>query len=164
MLTDGDELNRRLRLARERCGLTQAELAATAKVALNTLKQYESGRIKPGADALAGYARAGISLRYLLLAEGEPLLPDVTYRRSEAAVALQIGEGIATWQGEVPVFKVVEGMLAIAASIAHAEETLGVLLAEPKKRAVAQALFEEYLESGALPRTTTVLRFVKAAE
>ncbi len=161
MATEGGELHRRLRTARISSGLTQSELASIAGVAVNTVKQYESGRIKPGADALAGYARAGIELRYLLLGEGSPMR--AVYPETTAAVALQIGEGVAAWHGEVAITRVVETMLAIVASLDSSCAAAGLALTPPKRVQVVQALFEEALESGELPRAATVLRFVKAA-
>jgi transcriptional regulator with XRE-family HTH domain len=152
----GGELCLRLRVAREQAGLTQAQLADVAEVAINTVKQYESGRIRPGAEALAGYARAGVSLHYLLLGEGEPL------RTVGAAPRLKIAEGAVAY-GETPVVRIVEAMLSIADDIEDSESATGVRLTGAKRIAVAQALFEEFLESGTLPKPATVQRFVNAA-
>lgn len=144
--------------------MTQAQLAEAAGVATNTLKQYESGRIRPGTEALSGYARAGINVRYLLLGEGAPLEADGAYPSSEGkTLVLRIGEGAESWRGEMPVSRLIEVVLAIAAEVEHAEQTLGMRLTDIKRRLVMQHLVEESLEAGNLPRAGTVARFVRAA-
>lgn len=163
MSDEDGELHLRLKRARKSLKVTQAKLAETADVALNTLKQYESGRIRPGTEALTGYARAGVNLRYLLLGEGEPLESNKDYDDSERRLVLRIGEGEASWKGEMRVSRMVDLMLAIAAEIEHAETSTGTRLSEAKRRTVTQSLFEECLELDAMPRTTAVLRFVQTA-
>lgn len=114
MTVGGGELHTRLRIARECSGLTQAELAARAGFAVNTLKQYESGRIKPGADALAGYARSGINVTYLLLGEGSPLLArQGDYGTHQVTTALLVGEGRRRARWEVPLAQAAEAMREI---------------------------------------------------
>lgn len=163
MSTEEGELHLRLKRARKCLKVTQAQLAETADVALNTLKQYESGRIRPGTEALTGYAKAGVNLRYLLLGEGEPLESAKAYDSSSSPLVLRIGDGETSWTGEMRVSRMVELMLAIAAEIERAETIVGVRLTEAKRHTVTQNLFEECVELDTMPRATTVLRFVQAA-
>ena len=164
MTVGGGELHTRLRIARECSGLTQAELAARAGFAVNTLKQYESGRIKPGADALAGYARSGINVTYLLLGEGSPLLArQGDYGTHQVTTALLVGEGRRRARWEVPLAQAAEAMREIVVGIDRSAEELGFTLGDSKKAELAQVLFEEFVEGGAMPRPTTIVRFLKAA-
>ncbi len=64
------ELSERLRSFRKAKKLTQFELAELADIPVRTLKGYESGERQPGAAALAGLARAGCDINWLLT--GEP--------------------------------------------------------------------------------------------
>lgn len=161
MSADGGELHTRLRLARERGGFTQAEMAASAGIALNTLKQYESGRIKPGAEALAGYARAGINVVYVLLGEGEALL--AKYPEPKRNGGFMIGESDDGRRWEIALPRAAESMRIIVLGIEECAAALNLRLADEKKTELTQTLFEEFVEAGTRPRLSTIQRFVKAA-
>lgn len=52
------EFNERLRTIRKEHGLTQAELAEKAGIAVNSVRLYESGKVIPKLDTIAKIARA----------------------------------------------------------------------------------------------------------
>lgn len=52
------EFNERLRTIRKENGLTQAELAEKAGIAVNSVRLYESGKVIPKLDTIARIARA----------------------------------------------------------------------------------------------------------
>lgn len=52
------EFNERLRTIRKEHGLTQAELAEKAGIAVNSVRLYESGKVIPKLDTIARIARA----------------------------------------------------------------------------------------------------------
>ena len=52
------EFNERLRTIRKEKGLTQAELAEKAGIAVNSVRLYESGKVIPKLDTIARIARA----------------------------------------------------------------------------------------------------------
>lgn len=66
------ELAGRLVEVRKRLGLTQRELAERLGVSFRGLQDNESGKSVPGGQALAGYARLGIDLTWLLLGPAGP--------------------------------------------------------------------------------------------
>lgn len=162
-MAEGGELHSRLRTARECSGLTQAELAARAGFAVNTLKQYESGRIKPGAEALAGYARAGINVMYLLLGEGSPLNSAGTaYAIPPPEPGMLVAEHHgARW--EVPLPHAAQIMRAVIIGIDNCLAELGQSLSDARKAELAGVLFEQFVDEGTMPRPATILRFVRAA-
>ncbi|MGH8504870.1 MAG: helix-turn-helix domain-containing protein [Stenotrophobium sp.] len=163
MSDKGGELHTRLRSARESSGLKQAELAQLAGFAVNTLKQYESGRIKPGADALAGYARAGIDVMYLLTGEGTPVMGQRAQHTSSASPTgvIALEKGNERW--EVSLAKATETLRALTLAIDQGTKELNLALPEAKKAELTKALFEEFMETGAMPRSTTIARFVRMA-
>jgi len=65
------ELAQRLIEAREELGLTQRELAEKLKVGWRSVQDYEQGRAVPGGAALAGYARLGVDVTWLLIGDEE---------------------------------------------------------------------------------------------
>lgn len=52
------EFNERLRAVRKEKGLTQAELAEKAGIAVNSVRLYESGKVTPKLDTIARIAGA----------------------------------------------------------------------------------------------------------
>jgi transcriptional regulator with XRE-family HTH domain len=61
-----DSIGARIRAARTIQGWTQQGLANAAGIPLSTLKKYEGDQRVPGGEALAGFARAGINVNWLL--------------------------------------------------------------------------------------------------
>lgn len=160
MSVDGGELHTRLRIARERSGLTQAEMAGRAGIALNTLKQYESGRIKPGAEALAGYARVGVNVVYVLTGEGDTLLAKQSEAGSGGVLIREPANG-RIWEVSLP--KMVESMRTIILGIEDCLSELQLQMTDEKKMELTQLLFEEFAEAGTPPRLSTIQRFVRTA-
>ena len=72
----GENIGTRIRVIRQRMGLTQPDAAAAFGIKYGSYMKYETGSSEPGASALAGFARAGISTNWLLTGEGEMLLKD----------------------------------------------------------------------------------------
>lgn len=66
----------RLKQARERLGLTQAEAANKSGTPLVSLKRYEASKVIPGGEALIDLAKLGINLHWLLTGEGSMLPQD----------------------------------------------------------------------------------------
>lgn len=56
----------RLHAARKALGMTQKDLADQADVPIPSLRDYERGSSSPGAEAMAKFARVGISPQWLL--------------------------------------------------------------------------------------------------
>jgi len=56
----------RLKEARASLRLKQDELVAISGIPLNTYRKYEGGTSEPGSKALAGLAKAGIDLNWLI--------------------------------------------------------------------------------------------------
>lgn len=76
MSEDLEGLAERLRLARDRLGLTQNEVGIRAGIHAPTVTRYEGGQNLPGAKALVGLARAlDVSIDWLLLGEGSSVTP-----------------------------------------------------------------------------------------
>jgi phage repressor protein C with HTH and peptisase S24 domain len=67
----------RLRFAREKMGIGQADAASKFGIPVSTYRKYESGPSEPGSEAIAGISRAGINANWLLTGEGAMLLADV---------------------------------------------------------------------------------------
>lgn len=68
----------RLKEARGALGLTQAEAVSKFGIPLGSLRKYEQGPSEPGSQALAGLAKAGINVNWLLTGDGKMLLADIT--------------------------------------------------------------------------------------
>lgn len=64
----------RLRDARKKLDMTQSRLASSAGIPLGTYKKYEGDDRVPGAEALAGLAKVGININWLLSGDGPVLL------------------------------------------------------------------------------------------
>lgn len=61
------EIGEQLRTARKNAGLTQAEVAKNAEIAINSLRLYESGKRQPNLEQLSRIAKAlGISVARLM--------------------------------------------------------------------------------------------------
>lgn len=71
------EMAARLVAARHALGLQQTQLAAASSVSLGAQKKYEVNDRRPGADAIAGYVRAGISANWLVAGIGPMLVKDL---------------------------------------------------------------------------------------
>lgn len=56
----------RLKAARAALRLKQDEIVAISGIPLDTYRKYEGGKSEPGAKALAGLAKAGIDLNWLI--------------------------------------------------------------------------------------------------
>ena len=68
---DDGSVGARIRLARERMGLGQSELADRIGVRPPTMWRYENDRVTPGAEAAARLERElGVSVQWLMLDEG----------------------------------------------------------------------------------------------
>jgi len=70
----------RLKATRASFSLNQKEFASKSGVGFSTYQKYEMGLSLPGADAISGFMRLGISANWLLTGEGEMLLSDVQPR------------------------------------------------------------------------------------
>jgi phage repressor protein C with HTH and peptisase S24 domain len=67
----------RLKQARAFFSLNQKEFASKSGVGFSTFQKYEMGLSLPGADAISGFMRLGMSANWLLTGEGAMLLSDV---------------------------------------------------------------------------------------
>lgn len=59
-------LSERLRAERKRLGLTQAAAALACGIARETWSRYEGGELTPGIEPLAGFARAGADIQFVV--------------------------------------------------------------------------------------------------
>ena len=66
------EITQRLREERVRLKLTQAELATYGGVRVNAQTTYEGGRRVPNAIYLAGVAKAGVDVLYVVTGRRNP--------------------------------------------------------------------------------------------
>ncbi len=64
-----DDIGQRIRAERERIGLSQTELGAAGGVQKNAQHNYEGGKRAPDATYLAGIARVGCDVIYILTGE-----------------------------------------------------------------------------------------------
>lgn len=64
----------RIKKAREALKLSQPEASSASGIPVGTLRKYEQGPSKPGADAIEGLVRLGINANWLLTGEGPMLL------------------------------------------------------------------------------------------
>lgn len=70
-----DSVDQRIKMLREKWGLTQTELAERLGVGQSAVAQMEQGRHKPSFDVLEAFVRQlGANPLYLLTGQGEPLL------------------------------------------------------------------------------------------
>lgn len=63
-------VGQRLKTARARLAKTQKEMAEAAGIPFDTYQKYETDSSMPGGQALAGLARLGIDLAWLLTGQG----------------------------------------------------------------------------------------------
>ncbi len=61
------EFGERIRLERQRLGLTQEQLANLVGVKKQSIYLYEHGRTSPTADIIFGFSKAGFRIQFLLL-------------------------------------------------------------------------------------------------
>jgi len=61
-----ESLGQRLQAERKRLGLKAKELAGAAEIPIDSYRKYEGDSAVPGGGALAGLARAGVRVEYLL--------------------------------------------------------------------------------------------------
>jgi transcriptional regulator with XRE-family HTH domain len=78
-----EQLGERLKQARSGLGLTQKELCFRVGMPLPSIKDYETCKRLPGADAICVYVRAGINANWLLTGEGPMLLADLVDATAE---------------------------------------------------------------------------------
>lgn len=64
----------RIKAARSKLGLTQADAASKFAIPIGSLRKYESGPSEPGSEAISGFVRGGINANWLLTGEGEMFL------------------------------------------------------------------------------------------
>lgn len=88
-------IGERLRLVRNKFGLTQPAAASKFNIPVGTLKQYEKGPSEPGAGALRGLAEGGINTNWLLTGEGDMLLADAPQRPELPVAAIDLHEDFA---------------------------------------------------------------------
>ena len=71
------DIGTKIRMIRKSKGITQIDLAANARIAVNSLRLYEANKRQPRADQLRAIASAlGVSVADLLFQEKRPgLLP-----------------------------------------------------------------------------------------
>lgn len=131
----------RVRFARDALRLSQPAFATLTGIPLPSLKNYESGRSAPGADAIASLARAGISPNWLLLEHGPMLLKDLA--KPAPAVDEELLSGV------------IGGIEAHLASE-------GLTLAADKKAQLVSLLYEQCREDGEV-KSATILRLVRLA-
>lgn len=90
-------LGDRLSAARKALGLTQEQLSETSGVPVSTIKKYEGSHREPGADALSGFARAGIDVHWLLIGEEMPPVHRATVlQQQRAQYAVDAGSRVDT--------------------------------------------------------------------
>jgi transcriptional regulator with XRE-family HTH domain len=64
-----DEIVERLKTSRSTLGFTQKQIGEAIGVTLRTWQDYEAGKSIPGGNALAGLARLGVDINWLLIGE-----------------------------------------------------------------------------------------------
>ncbi|HRK67716.1 MAG TPA: S24 family peptidase [Hyphomonas sp.] len=83
-----DDIGQRIRAERERIGLSQTELGAAGGVQKNAQHNYEGGKRAPDATYLAGIARVGCDVIYILTGErGAASLPPMMLRSIQNSLA-----------------------------------------------------------------------------
>jgi DNA-binding transcriptional regulator YiaG len=70
---DRPPIAQRIRAVRAALQMTQMEFANAIGAALPTVKDYEGGKCVPGGERLAGFARAGVNVGWLLTGKGTML-------------------------------------------------------------------------------------------
>lgn len=136
-------VNERLRASRAALGLTQRELSEAAGVPLPSLKDHEAGKTMPGADALGGYMRAGISANWLVSGHQPMLLRDI---------------------GAVPAGALdPDHLKAVIVGLEQAIDEMDSEMAPERLADLVLALYELTRESGTKPQRATIIRLVRAA-
>jgi len=79
-------ISKRLRFVRESLGIGQADASSKFGIPASTYRKYESGPSEPGSDALAGIARTGINVNWLLTGDGAMLLSDIKPQSTSGAL------------------------------------------------------------------------------
>lgn len=83
-----DDIGQRIRAERERIGLSQTELGAAGGVQKNAQHNYEGGKRAPDASYLAGIARVGCDVVYILTGERSATsLPSMMLRSIQNSLA-----------------------------------------------------------------------------
>lgn len=95
------DLAGRIRSARRILGLSQTSIAKAAGSSLPAWQGYESGKNIPGGNVLAGLARLGININWLLLGEGPtcasgPSPPDAEIEKKVDHFLAEIRQAIFT--------------------------------------------------------------------
>lgn len=66
-----EDIANRLKAARKKTGLTQKQMSEEIGSSLSAWQDYETGKSIPGGNALAGLARLGVDINWLLTGAGE---------------------------------------------------------------------------------------------
>ncbi|WP_168734390.1 helix-turn-helix domain-containing protein [Pseudothauera nasutitermitis] len=85
----------RIRQARNALRMKQGEVASIAGIPLSTYRKYEGGTTEPGAAAIAGLLRTGMSANWLLTGEGPMLMGRPDGPHDDPAPAAQDRPGAA---------------------------------------------------------------------
>ena len=136
------EMAQRIKDLRGELGLSQAALAQRAGIPLQTLKGYEGGNRIPGGEALAGFAKAGGNINWLLIGAGPILLKDVSR-----------GGGSANSELLTTIIDAIEQVL----------DDNDLEMAPGKKAEVIVGVYELLQDSDAKVSPATILRLVKSA-
>jgi len=91
-----NSIAKRLRCIRENMGISQTNAASKFGIPASTYRKYESGPSEPGSDALAGIARLGISINWVLTGEGSMLLDELKplvddHNKSASGIHMALG-------------------------------------------------------------------------
>ncbi|WP_374342658.1 helix-turn-helix domain-containing protein [Azonexus sp.] len=70
-------IHERIKQAREVLKFSQPEAAEVSGIPVGTLRKYEQGPSKPGAEAMSGLVKLGINANWLLTGEGPMLLAEL---------------------------------------------------------------------------------------
>lgn len=103
-----DSIGDRLRMERERLGLTQDEFGDFGGVKRNAQKNYENGSRSPDAVYLAAIAKIGVDVSFLLTGEprtGAVLHPPREYLQDFSEILFDVQEA-AENQGKSEIFSI----------------------------------------------------------
>lgn len=112
-------IHERIKQAREVLKFSQPEAAEVSGIPVGTLRKYEQGPSKPGAEAMSGLVKLGINANWLLTGEGPMLLADLrapsgTLDQGRLQLSIQaVEEGLAEAKRVMAPTKKAELVLAV---------------------------------------------------
>lgn len=134
------DIKERLREARKSLGYTQDAMGKAIGSTLRTWQDYESGKSKPGSNALAGIVGVGVNVNWLLTGEGPMLIKDL--------------------QGAAPGAFDAESLRLAVETVEEGLEITDREMTVAKKAELVEAVYELFVEMEGKVDRATVLKLV----